>query len=119
MNTIQKKRTQKRSGLAYFDTKSKRWGYRFQFRGVSVSKGGFLSCDEAKAARTARELDLSAGATPKPVKKDLTFREAVHWFLTTHCVTLRRNFYEGRFKLAVEFFNRDRAREIRRNPIFS
>jgi integrase len=119
MNTIPIKRTQRRSGLVFQDTQTKRWGYRFQFKGISVSKGGFLSCDEAKAARKKKEWELAAEAMPKPSGINLTFSEAVRWFLTTHCKTLRENFYEGRLKLAMEYFNRDRDQEIKVSEVTS
>ncbi len=113
MNTIHKQRTQQRSGSVFQDTRTKRWGFRFQHKGITVFKSGFLSCEEAKVARKQKERELGAGATAKGIGNDLTVRAAVDWFLTTHCSTLRENFYEGRLKLAVNFFNRDREREIR------
>ena len=119
MNTVLKKRTQKRSGSVYQDSKSKRWGYRFQLNGITYTKGGFLSCDDAKAGRKSKERELAAGGSANPHGKDLTFRDAVNWFLTTHCVTLRENFYEGRFKLAVDFFNQDRGQEIKVSEVTS
>ena len=113
MNTTSKQRTQKRSGSVFQDTQTKRWGYRFQFHGVTVFKSGFLSCDEAKVARKSKERELGAGGEPKAIGSDLTFREAVRWFLTTHCKTLRENFYECRLRLAADFFNLDRVRDIK------
>jgi integrase len=119
MNTTQSQRTQKRSGDVFQDTRTKRWGYRFQFKGNTIFKSGFLSCEEAKVARKSKERELGTGTTAKPNGSDLTFRDAVHWFLTTHCLTLRENFYEGRFKLAVDFFNHDREREIKVSEVTS
>ena len=119
MNTTQKQRTQKRSGSVYQDSKSKRWGYRFQLNGMSFTKGGFLSCDEAKVARKSKEHEMRAGVPAKPNGSDLTLRDAAHWFLTTHCVTLRENFYESRLKLALDFFNHDREREIKVSEVTS
>ncbi len=113
MNTTQKQRTQKRSGGVFQDTQTKRWGFRFQCKGISVSKSGFLSSDEAKAARRLKECEVAAGGSAKPNGKDLTFKDAMHWFTTTHCKTLRENFYESRLRLAVDFFNHDRVREIK------
>ena len=73
--------------------------------------------------RSSRENRKNANWEPevgtKPDGSDLTFREAVQWFLTTHCKTLRENFYEGRLSWRVDFFNHDREREIKVSEVTS
>jgi integrase len=62
---------------------------------------------------------MGTGVSGKPNGIDLTFRDAVHWFLTTHCVTLRENFYASKLNLMADFFNHDREREIKVSEVTS
>jgi integrase len=113
MNVIHEKRTQIRRGIVFQDTRTKRWGFRFQRKGITIFKSGYLCYEEATIARKLKELELGVGTMAKETRTKLTLRAGMDWFLTTHCSTLRRDYYKGQFKLAVDYFNRGRKREIK------